>query len=809
MLFSVIRQSTTKAAILSALAMIAIELVSLPVAAQIETVRGAPEGFETLDAPRAAMVTVYYGGQLLGSFAAHFTPSTLQFDAPATVIEAVPDISDKPRVMAALQKPLPVHADLLCNEKRIENCGKLQPDIVGVIFSEDRQEAELFFNKDTLAVVENSERYLPLPDRHFSSVQSINGALSGSGQGTPDFSASTQSIYAFGEGKLQSQTTLSNQGLRFDTATADIDRRGWEASTGLFRSNAMELISDRDIAGVSIATSSRTVEDNHKTDGNDVIVYLPRRAFVSIYREGRLYSSHDYEAGNQKLDTSELPEGAYTITLKIQEADGSVRDETRFFAKTKMLPAPGQPVYYVQAGIIRDDAQHDSTLPQLTDHPLLRTGTVQRIDDNLAFTASLLGVQDRGAMELGSFWIMGGTQIQSTFMSSSKGDLGAQASVTHTSDRFSASLDFRDVWMNGNGMPGYDTVVRDFSQADFTFGYNASADLSFGARGNYSKQSGNLSIVSFGPYAEWHVWQDGERSLGVTADMARGTDHTIEGSLLMHFSYRFGSYGISGSGGEQFGDSTRGATGNLRVFHDDPTPGNKLLVGAGVNADRQNRSLSADADWDNSVAQLRGGVQQNWGQYGSNLSYGGNFDVSAAQIADEIHVGGAQNDASAVIIETMGDVSVPMKIFVNGMQRGTVNVGDRQTVFLSPFHTYNIRLEPEKSGLLDYENNDRKVTLYPGNVTKLSWAVNKFYVVAARIVTPDGKPLSGAALQESHGLIATEEDGRIQAEMSAPQIMTFALNDGSSCKVTLPKNVTDQNGVLLYKKPLPCITPKE
>jgi len=79
-----------------------------------------------------------------------------------------------------------------------------------------------------------------------------------------------------------------------------------------------------------------TVIDSQKTQGNDILVYLPRRSFVSIYRDDRLYSSRTYDAGNQLIDTSELPDGAYTILLRIQEANGTSRKKRAFLSRTKI-----------------------------------------------------------------------------------------------------------------------------------------------------------------------------------------------------------------------------------------------------------------------------------------------------------------------------------------------------------------------------------------------------------------------------------------------------------------------------------------
>ena len=778
-------------------------LVSVSAFAGMEVQGGAPAGFEQLDTPRPTSVKLYYGGEFLGDFPAHFTPSSLQFDKPEDIVKAVPTIINAGRVQAALKQPMPTNARLWCGEKPKDGCGILQPEIAGVIFDESNLRAELFIRKNYLSVSENKERFLPLPDRHLSSVYSFNGAVSGTGVNNPNFAISNDAIYSYGEIQYNTQSTVTNEGLRFDKAAASIERNGWNATGGMFRSRAMQLLSDRDIAGVSVSTSSRTILDSRKTEGNDVLVYLPRRSFVSIYREGRLYSSKAYEAGNQMIDTSELPEGAYTITLKIQEADGATREETRFFAKTQFLPPPDRPVYYAQAGFVRKNSGNDSTVPEFTGDPIIRLGTVRRIDDNLGLNISLLGTSDRAIMENGIFWLNGKSQLRTTLLSSTKGDLGIQATYLQKLGSLNASIDLRRLWMQDSPIAGFGDMPNDLMQGSATISYAFTPNIYGGARANYAKDSNSSTTMSFGPYAEWRIWQKGESIFNLSADAARNNGMN-EGSILLRFSHRFGNYGVTGSAGGSYNAQGGGPTGNARVWHQQDDPGNKLLLGAGVSADTRQQVVSGDADWQNKVGQLHGSVQQAATTDGNHFGYGGNFSVNASQLGNDISFGGDQNDKSAVIIAVNGDANTEMKIFVNNVERSHVATGHQQTIYLTPFQNYNIRVAPAVSTLLDYDSSDRKITVYPGNVVKQNWNVNKFYVVSARIVKIDGTPLVNALLKESHTQISTDDKGRIQTELSTPQILTFDLGNQNTCHVTLPV-IKEINGVLLYRDALACV----
>jgi hypothetical protein len=801
------------------LSLLLVTQIAAPAFADMSVKGGAPEGFELLEAPRPTRITLYYGGQVIGSVAAHFSPGKISFDHPAEIIDKLPAVTDKAKVGATLGAPMDAHQDMLCTVKRVDNCGILAPEIAGVIFDEDALTAELFVNRDYLGIVDsNTDRYLPLPEQNFSTVAGFSGAINGSGNGPSSYTLTNSTVMALGEAKLTTQTTGSQAGLRFDTAAASIDRNGWNESGGLFRSHPMELLTDRDMAGVSYSTSMKTRLDDQKTRGNDVILYLPRRSYVSIYREGRLYSSQAYEAGNQRIDTSELPDGAYEITLKIQDSDGTTHEEKRFFAKTQDIPPSDQPTFYFDGGLIRKPAGTDSTAPQITDKPILRAGTVERIAQNAGLNVSVLGVEDRALAETGLIMVEPGMKVSATALTSTRGDLGIQASYLQMlGEDFSTSIDLRKTWMAKSPIPGFEDQSNNTTQASASANYMIDPDVSIGIRASYSEETGYSMVngsmsgidqlsTSIGPYTEWKIWSAGDATLGLTIAAAH-TDHQNEASSLLHFSYNFGNYNVSGAGGVSYADRTTGPVGNLRLAHTDNTPGDIVTLGGGVSTGNRQQVLSSDADWQNSFGHVRGSLQDSLGHSTSGVGYGGSFDVNATQLDDEIDIGGDQSGKSAVIVDVSGDADTTMKIFVNNVERSAVQMGDHQVVYLAPFHSYDIRIAPAKNALLDYESSNRRVTLYPGNVVKLHWDVNKFYVVSARIVTPDRKPLADAVLQESRAQVTTDRNGRMQAELSTPKRLSFTPQTGAACQVALPQDVKPVNGVLLYTKPLVCQAP--
>ncbi|MES2663216.1 MAG: TcfC E-set like domain-containing protein [Pseudomonadota bacterium] len=774
--------------------------------AKIQTIQGAPLGFEELEKPRPTVIAVFYGGELIGSFHAQASPFTVQFDEPNKIIKSISSLIQIDQVKTILSKPLPNNLELVCTNKSNENCGILNPKIIGIIFNESRLTAELFINKNYLSIVSNNEsRYLPLPEEKFGSVYALNGAVTGSNSDTANYSFNNNAIFSLGPARLAMQANLSNPGLRFDNANASLEKNGWNSTVGLFRSFPAQLIGDQSLLGISLTTSQLTVLDKYKSEGNKIILYLPRRSFVSIYRDQQLYSSRSYEAGNQEIDTGQLPEGSYNIRLQIQESDGTTRQEQRFFTKTPELPSLGHPNYYAQLGQIRKTEFDDELVPEFTNEFLLRLGSQFRLNNNFGLNIGLLGFSDRAMTESGIFWISKANRFSFSGLTSTEDDWGWQASYLRSQERLNAAIDVRKLWMNNVPLPGYSDLTDFITQASATISFAVRSDITLGGRVSFSEQTFSLKTTSIGPYFDWRIWQSGETILSLNASFAEVNEFT-ENSVLLYFSHGFGpSYGVSGMASTT---STLGmgqdTNAGVKAWGRKQDVSDEILMSAGLNHDKNGPSISGDTSWSNRIGYMQGAVQQAYGEDFDTLNYASNFGLNIAQHDKKTYIGGSESAQSAVIVDVEGDADHVMNIFVNNTEYSQVKVGRNQVIYLQPFNTYRIRIAPQKSGLLDYESSDKKVTLYPGNVAKLKWEINNFYVFVGKIVDKYGKALKYAMLQESKTPINTDENGNLQAQISQSDRLTFTLKNNKTCQVDLPDNHPTINGVLLFKDSLVC-----
>jgi hypothetical protein len=70
------------------------------------------------------------------------------------------------------------------------------------------------------------------------------------------------------------------------------------------------------------------------------------------------------------------------------------------------------------------------------------------------------------------------------------------------------------------------------------------------------------------------------------------------------------------------------------------------------------------------------------------------------------------------------------------------------------------------SSLVDYDAAAHEVTLFPGNVAKRVWKINKVYVLIGRLVDEQGNPIAKERVRGAEGYGFTEEDGSFQVEVT-------------------------------------------
>lgn len=767
-----------------------------------------PAGFEELLQPQDALVDVAFEGELVGSFLVTFRPGALRFAEPAAVVAALPGVRRREAVVAALSGEIDTNSHRLCGPNPFPGCGLLDPEVAGVIFDPDRFHATLFVAapyRDAVAA-----EYLPAPPLRPGFVQSFAGAAAGSGS---DHRAGLRSfsLLSLGAARLRSELGVdSDAGASLDQLKGEYDRGRWRGESGLYRITPLPLLGERRFLGAGITTTLDTLRDSDQVIGSGLSLFLPERSQVEIYRDGRLLSARTYDPGTRDLHTADLPEGAYFLTLRILGPSG-VREETRFFTKSIGIPPAGQPLWRLQAGVLVDD---DTSLrPKPGRTPFLHGSTRHRITDALALGGdAVLSAEQQGVGGV-LFYLLPQAQLQLDGFATGEGVRGLGFSARGDRDRLGYSASLRRIWgaerprrrtRGADGELGF--ALRDpdrlfdaggtATQANLAVSYRLPQGPSLGLRGSFVRAAGRRTYA-VGPVLSWALFTDGRRRLDLHAD---ATATNSDRFLFAQLRFSWGNEKVSlvqeagwqGALGERRSDGRRGFFGRSSgTWHAWDDGAQRLDVTAAAAADEQLVSGGAGLSYRGPRGRADGSLERD---SRADSRYGANLFFNIVGDPDGLALGGPEVRESAVVVTLAGGAGSRFRVLVDEQPQGEV-AGDGSLVLpLTSYDSYDIRIVQVDGGFVDYDASTRRVTLFPGNVRTLAWALAPVVSVFGRATRPDGSVLAHGRFPDLQPAGFTDADGWFQLEVrSDSRDLLLVEPSGRRCRLALPPLPRDRD----------------
>ena len=753
-----------------------------------------PAGFEDLSAPQTSLVDVYFLGQHVDVAMATFAPGSFAFVDPEAVIERLPQIARPGTVTVALSGDLEPNAALACGARAAPGCGNLEPDVAGVIFDADRFRVDIFVNPDLLdPQLAQQERFQPAPQAGFSGLETLSAAVAGSTSDDTDFALRSYSLMAYDTGRLAAETSVSSaDNANLDVLAAEADRQDWRYTGGLYRTALSSLLGERRLLGAGAGSTTDTRLDREQIGGSPIIVFLPTRAQVEIFREGRLLSSQSYPAGNHVLDTTALPEGAYEVTLRIRQIDGSVREESRFFAKTSDVPPRGAPRYVLEAGLVGDEGDRPADFA--ANGPAVHGGTTHRLTESLALGSDLIMSADSQILELGGFYLAPLSTLSVSTLGAADGTIGLGANASGTLDRFSYGVGGRQMWADDDAQDDDEHDVLSpasggSTRLDLSMSYVLAAGPRIGMRASWSRHDGGNDRYSFGP----NLFAPLPPLFGSRVDfMAEATQTGDETRAVVGLRMLFdaGRYTLSSEQGYAagFGDdrsSQTGLTSRVDAFwNDGDLIQGDLRAGGGVAREFGNESLRGQADYGGPNGRALGQLEHRLGS-DSNTLYGGNALVNVVGNGDLVTWGGENTFRSGVVIAVEGTADASFTILVDGLPHGTVKAGQRIPLLLPEYDVYEIRLEAIDAPSVRFDASPRTVSLYRGTIQTLKWQVDPVFVAFGRLLDATGRPISDAALEGAIEPAQSDAHGYFQVELAGPTELRVQKYGRDPCSVTV------------------------
>lgn len=770
-----------------------------------------PTGFANLTAERTMVVDLYFGGSRRGEARIDVTPGSIRFVDPRGVLSLLPRLENADLVLDAINgHELPSNSALRCSlGADPQTCGRMTPSLFSVIFDPDKFRVDIFLNPRFVSVQSRVEaQFMPPAEGGPSLINSVGAVLSGQlGERKQYSSVFDQLILAEGEKRLRADVGYTT-GLGFDAdrVLVEWDRPGLRYSAGAMWSPGTEIEGRRKFVGGGVESQIDTRLDKDYITGSPIIFYLEQRARVDVLRDGRLLSSAIYEAGNQRIDTSNLPDGSYDITLHIEEPGRAPREERRFFTKTRQIPSLGRTDYFLFGGLLIDDSSARRT--DRTKGAYLHGGLGMRANRNWAFGGSFELAGRRASSELSATYLTSFAQVRAAAVADTDGAVGGILQVTSAgTSRLNFNFDLRRMVRDaGRSSPdtafdasageeaddpgGFPDLRGGYSQLGGLVSYTL-ANLRFLGTGFYREEAGQDPQYSIGPALEWDVLRRGRLTLTVRGDMTlteRGNAGFAGMSLRLlgprsTYSALVGARG-SGIDGDDRGE---GAVAAISGSWASTVAGGDLSLGAGLEHQptRENAILSGDFRHPGGSLSLDVAHTDVSGLDTTQYSMG--FQTSFAAGAGQLQVAGKTTSESLLIAHVDGaNADDTFEVLVNDQPAGSLAGARALTLALPGYRSYSVRIRPTGERLLAYDSAARAVALYPGTVAKVEWKAAPITIKVGRLVAADGSPVRGAVLTARGTWAETDDQGHFQIEAPDDVELTVVLPDGTSFASILP-----------------------
>jgi hypothetical protein len=777
---------------------------------------GTPTGFDELERPRESLVDIYFGGRKVGEALVTTKPGSLRFHSADDVLGKIPELAASAELRSLLATELPTNSNAVCRDGAAGSCGRLVPDILGIIYDEDHFRVDIFANPKFLKIVKaNPGGYLPVPTAPLSLTSSAGLAVSGTVGGASRYNLQNRTVVGFRNARIRTDASVaSGLGLLVDDFVGEVDSKDLRYSAGLFWAPGSEFTGQRRIIGAGVGTQFDTLADQDTLHGTPLIVFLAEASRIELLVDGRLVSSRSYAAGNVEVDTATLPEGSYPVVLRIHESNGTVREERRFFTKSVQAPPVGHPMFYAYAGMLANTRQHQ---PVSLSHTLYyQAGGAWRLSNQFAIDVGSIGTQRKAFAQAGAWLILPEARLRVAGLASTAGDAGAlvQASVGGHGP-LSLNLDLRRIW-SSNGQPliplpsyvdGFDTTAPTGLQQ--ATGSYTQATGSLGLRleqgylalvGSYRKDRSFGADYTLGPSVNWPMITRRNLQLVFEASAQR-TRTTTAGFAGLRVLFTSGGMSVLSTLGQsmqdQRGDSKAPASKSVSSlsaqFSHETADGTALSLQGGFDRSIDSSTVTAGTVMNSQLGNLRADVLHSL-EHEHGTQYDLALDSGLVLSPHGTALGARDPQPSALIIDLHGDASnVPFNVLVDDVVRGRLKVGQRLSLSVPGYRTYKVRLVPSGASPVNYDSGTRDVTLYPGNVQSLEWRVKSYFTIFAQATSVGGAPIADALVQTAQGIGQTDGNGYFQVDVSDGDAVRIASDDGKSCEVQLPKMIVKKD----------------
>ena len=746
--------------------------------------KSAPDDDQPAGEWDMSWVDLRFGGRAVHGGIAQFNKRQIRFLDPESLVQDLPGIDDRQRLARMLTSPIVYQQQ--CEDSR---CLALSGDEIVWVFSPREFRAELYLGRQWYQLVpEHSRDYLQPPSPGAGLTLSFDASFAGRSETDSRYSLGTQALLGIGKTYMDALWYESSEGNdRLERLAWNHQGRRWFRSAGLQRSGGGGLDQSVDFWGVSIIHNDKLKRRFGEAHSTAVEVFLPRRATVDIYRDGRLLRTQRLDAGNQRLDTARLPAGVYPITIVIRDGDTELQRTERVFVKSDRLPRPGIWRQQFYGGVLTESGER-SGIPSASDDAFMRYQLDRRLGKYSGYSLGLTHNADGNALSLSALALTRYAFIEAGMVLRDDRDWGSYLNWHYSRDGWAHGLNIR--WIEGS-TNAIDSSYR-LSDSERRLDWSSSRylrDWNWGLRVSYIDQVLQAAepVWSLFPSAGGSIgwarsslnWQlsglISEEDRGIALSISVGTyNGPWRGSAV----YRVNGDIRSDDWREELSGRAsrlwRGARGS----------GYTGLV-ASTGNDGQHR-LGFDGRWLGNMGEADIDLEYLQNDGAEDWVWSGNLRSALTVNRGGVVVSQANRAGAGLVVDLSdSDTQASLNLYINGQRHAGLITGKRYAFSLSPYRQYTVQLgNDEKQSWLYFDKNKRLITIYPGNVVEEAWTIRAVMPVFLRVLDEAGDPLMDHLLATEVNSSYTDADGYIVVE--APKSGGPLVSETLGCAVSIP-----------------------
>lgn len=761
-----------------------------------------PEGFEQFSAPQTTEVDIYVGKELLTSTMARYDLTSIEFINPQEIIAQLPQLKEPVAITSAISGPLNPHTEDVCLNKLQQKCGVLEPGVAEIIFDADRFRVDLFINPLYLNVqTVQSQVFLPAPKDTLSSVNIFNALVTGGNELEQRSQLTSTNIISYGAMRLHTQTTIDNtDGLILETANLEYDRNKWSYTMGTMESTSYvsSLIATQPFLGLRVARSLKTRTDLRLSSASGIFIFLNERSYVEVLRNGKVLASSYYEPGNQQLDTSDLPEGVYNITVRIKNSRGEEL-QTHLFSRSSTLPPKGHALHFIETGLLieKNKLNRGNQTPKASDISFIHAGTRTRITDRLGTDIEALNTSRNTAfVQAGLYYFIPSVSLHGGVLAGSEQTQGKFFNFQYHHQLLSLGLTYRDKETHSE-------------ETNISFQSSTKTGLTLGARilgGSLVMRTTETKYDSIAERTSYSLtyrrplFRRGRSRANLTLDWknSQGED-TVSIGLQLTGGNNTHSKSLSTRWSDNGEQSTLQTQGQFTRFHRNKGElYGSTTLSAQTEKDQQNLGLrlKGDSRYGNGFLETQHQRSTNGNGNRDNTTYSAGAQAVVVTGASAIALGGGTLGRAGIIVDLNGQSKENFEVYINNRKQAIVNTHTNRPVLLPPYKHYDVTLKSRGDNLDHFDAKPQTVTLYPGNVAHIQWEVNPIFVVIGQAVYADGSAVENARITNLEEFSGTDENGWFQVELTKMNTLELAYGNGPDCIITLPEQPENEDVIV-------------